>query len=264
MNRPQNNIILENKPNILIDYKLIWVTLFSVAMAMLESAVVIYLRELYYPDGFQFPIRATTYTIAVTELFRELATLIMLLALGILTGRNKQERFAWFIFSFAIWDIFYYVFLYLIINWPLSLLDWDILFLLPMMWVGPVWAPLLLSLLMIILALCILYFSRLSHNASLKLREWIVLITGSITVIIAFCKDFYLFMTTHYPTIPRAQLFLSKQSIEYATKYVPVSFDVVLFLFGCVVICTGISIYAIRNMKEAKSKRCESEARPVY
>lgn len=252
MNTTQRNTISENITNTLIYTRLLWVTLFSIAMAMLESSVVIYLRELYYPDGFQFPIRATSYAIAVTELFRELATLIMLLAIGILTGRNKQERFAWFIFSFAIWDIFYYVFLYLIIDWPSGLHEWDILFLIPMMWVGPVWTPLLLSLLMIILALCILYFSRLSHNASLKLREWMALIAGSLIVIIAFCKDFYLFMTTHFPTIPLAQLFLSKRSIEYATQYVPLSFDVVLFLFGCVVISIGISIYVIRNRKDLK------------
>ena len=264
MNITQDTLISKNKTNTLIYTRLLWVTLFSVAMAMLESSVVIYLRELYYPDGFQFPIRATSYTIAVTELFRELATLIMLLAIGILTGRNKQERFAWFILSFAIWDIFYYLFLYLIIDWPMSIREWDILFLIPMMWVGPVWAPLLLSLLMIILASSILYFSRQKHNSGLKLQEWFILIAGSLTVIIAFCKDFYLFMTMHYPTIPFAQLFLSKQSIEYATKYVPVSFDVMLFLFGCVVICSGIGMYTIRNMKEAKSNRCESEARPVY
>lgn len=254
MNTTQQNTISKNKTNPRIYTSLLWVTLFSVAMAMLESSVVIYLRELYYPGGFHFPVQATSYTVAVTELARELATLIMLLAIGILTGRNKQERFAWFIFSFAIWDIFYYVFLYLIIGWPLSLSEWDILFLLPMMWVGPVWAPLLLSLLMIILASTILYFSRQRQHAGLKLQEWTALIAGSITVIIAFCKDFYLFMITHYPTIPFAQLFLSKKSIEYATKYVPVRFDVVIFLFGCVVIGSGIGMYTFRNRKELNKR----------
>jgi hypothetical protein len=252
MNVTQNDIISENKLTVLIINKLLWVTLFSVAMAMLESSVVIYLRELYYPDGFQFPIRATSYTIAVTELFRELATLIMLLGIGMIAGNNKQERFAWFIYSFAIWDIFYYLFLHLIINWPLSFADWDILFLIPIMWVGPVWAPLLLSLLMILLARCIFYFSGQRPGASLKLREWIVLIAGSLTVIIALCKDFYLFMTTHYPTIPFAELFFSKRSIAYAAQYVPVCFDVVLFLFGCVIIVIGIGMYLIRNMKHGK------------
>jgi len=156
MNKTQEISFSENKPNLLLSSKLLWVTLFAVAMGMLESSVVIYLRELYYPAGFKFPLHATSYTVAVTELFRELSTLIMLLGIGMLAGKNKHERFAWFIYSFAIWDIFYYVFLYLLINWPVTLFDWDVLFLLPTMWVGPVWAPVFLSLLMILLALCIL------------------------------------------------------------------------------------------------------------
>ena len=252
MNITQQNSFPENNINRLTGKTLFWVTLFCIAMAMLESSVVIYLREMYYPDGFQFPLMATSYTIAITELFRELATLVMLLSIGMLAGKNKSERFAWFIYSFAIWDIFYYLFLYLIVNWPLSLLDWDVLFLLPMMWVGPVWAPVFLSLLMILLAQLILYFSRHRHNANLKSREWILLIMGAFIVIIAFCKDFYLYMTSHFPTVHGPELFFSKHSFDYAAQYVPLSFDVVLFLFGCAVICSGIVIYAIRNLKKAK------------
>ena len=252
MNSNQQNLMVENRNNLFNSKLLLWVTIFSVAMGMLESSVVIYLREMYYPGGFQFPLKATSYTIAVTEFFRELATLIMLLGIGMLVGRNKQERFAWFIYSFAIWDIFYYVFLYLIINWPLSLLDWDILFLIPIMWVGPVWAPVLLSILMILLALIILYYSELKHNANLYLQEWIVLICGAFVVIIAFCKDFYVYMTVHFPTIPVTQLFFSKHTFDYAAQYVPVRFDVVLFLFGCAVICSAIGMYTIRNQKEMR------------
>jgi len=249
MNETQTGTVTENNHNPLICNKLIWVTLFAIAMGMLESSVVIYLRELYYPGGFQFPLKATSYTIAVTELFRELATLIMLLGVGVLSGKNKQERFAWFIYCFAIWDIFYYVFLYLIISWPVSLFDWDILFLLPMMWVGPVWAPVILSLLMIILAQFILYYSKHRSEANLKLNDWILLDTGALIVIIAFCKDFYLYMTTHFPNIPCTQLFFSKHTFEYAAQYVPVRFDVLLFLFGYALICTGIGMYVGRNKK---------------
>jgi len=249
MNKTQEISFSENKPNLLLSSKLLWVTLFAVAMGMLESSVVIYLRELYYPAGFKFPLHATSYTVAVTELFRELSTLIMLLGIGMLAGKNKHERFAWFIYSFAIWDIFYYVFLYLLINWPVTLFDWDVLFLLPTMWVGPVWAPVFLSLLMILLALCILYFSKYGNEGNLKLHEWMLLITGALIVIIAFCKDFYLYMTTQYPTIPGTQLFFSKKTFVYAAQYVPSSFDVLLFLLGCVVICTGIGRYVIRNKR---------------
>lgn len=249
MNKTQANIFSENNANLLLSGKLLWVTLFAVAMGMLESSVVIYLRELYYPTGFQFPLKATSYTVAITEIFRELATLIMLLGIGMLAGKNKHERFAWFIYSFAIWDIFYYVFLYLLIDWPASLFDWDVLFLLPIMWVGPVWAPVFLSVLMILLALCILYFLKHRPNANMKLLEWMLLVSGALIVIIAFCKDFYLYMTTQYPTIPGTQLFFSKRTFEYAAQYVPVRFDRLLFLFGCAVICTGIGRYVIRNKR---------------
>ncbi len=230
------------------DYrKLIWVTLFAIAMGMMESSVVIYLRELYYPGGFQFPVRATSTTVAVTELFRELATIIMLLGVGMIAGKNRQERFAWFIYSFAIWDIFYYIFLYLIIGWPAGFNDWDVLFLLPVMWSGPVWAPVFLSLLMILLAMCILHYSGNRKDSDLKLSEWIALIVGSLTVIIAFCKDYWQFMTSHHPTVSITQLFFSKQTIDYTTQYVPGNFDVMTFILGCTVICAGIGMYIIRN-----------------
>jgi len=171
--------------NLFTNRNLLWITILTAAMGMVESAVVVYLRELYYPEGFRFPVKLTSTTVAITEVIRELATMIMLLAIGNLAGKSKHERFAWFIYSFAIWDLSYYLFLYLIIGWPLSLSEWDILFLIPVIWVGPVWAPLLLSALMILLALCILYFSNQGKNAVLKMREWILLITGALIVIIA-------------------------------------------------------------------------------
>src|ERR1700682_679599 len=33
-----------------------WLTIYVVAMAYVESAVVVYLRALYYPHGFDFPL----------------------------------------------------------------------------------------------------------------------------------------------------------------------------------------------------------------
>ncbi|MDA3891513.1 MAG: hypothetical protein PF517_07590 [Salinivirgaceae bacterium] len=228
---------------------LIWVTLFAIAMAMLESAVVIYLRELYYPEGFAFPLKETSYTVAITELFREFATLIMLIAIGILVGKTKIERFAWFIYSFAIWDIFYYIFLYLIIDWPLTLSDWDVLFLLPIMWVGPVWAPVLLSLLMIIFALCILYFSKTNITTTISWKEWALLMSGSVIVIISFCIDFYQYMTTQFPANSIGELFFSKHTFDYAANYIPHHFNVGLFALGSTVILLGIGRFIKLNVK---------------
>ena len=135
------------------------ITIFSIAMGFMESSVVVYLREILYPGGFDFPLAPINLHLAITELIREAATLIMLLTIGIIAGRTASERFAWFIFSFAIWDLFYYIFLKLLLGWPESLLTWDILFLIPITWVGPVISPVLVALTMILLAVIIIYYN---------------------------------------------------------------------------------------------------------
>src|SRR5690348_14185303 len=111
--------------------KLIWLSLFAIAMGFMESAVVIYLRKILYPGGFQFPLMPISNDLAMVEIFREAATMIMLVGIGILAGRSVKEKFAIFIFCFAVWDIFYYVFLKIFLDWPQSLMTWDILFLIP-------------------------------------------------------------------------------------------------------------------------------------
>ena len=105
---------------------LLWLSIFGIAMGLLESAVVVYLRELYYPEGFAFPLKPMGPTLILTEILREAATLVMLMAIGVLAGRTRTERFGYFIFTFAVWDIFYYLFLKLLLNWPESLLTWDV------------------------------------------------------------------------------------------------------------------------------------------
>jgi hypothetical protein len=240
--------------NLLFNRKWFWITILTVAFGMVESAVVIYLRELYYPKGFQFPLQITSNLIAVTEVFREAATILMLAAIGMLAGKNPPERFAWFIYSFAIWDISYYLFLYLLTGWPVSLSEWDILFLIPIIWAGPVWAPLLLSVLMILLAFCIRFSSGQNLSAGIKLREWIFLFSGALIVIVAFCTDYFIFITSHHRNIAKTQLFFSKEAIGYAAQYVPGSFDRILFLFGSLLISIGIVLYAARNMIISKNQ----------
>uniref|UniRef100_A0A7V2ZHE2 Uncharacterized protein n=1 Tax=Ignavibacterium album TaxID=591197 RepID=A0A7V2ZHE2_9BACT len=125
--------------------KLFIILLFSIAMAYLESAVVVYLRELYYPEGFNFPIKLIPDKIILIELGRELATIIMLLAIALIIGKLFIESIAYFLFAFGVWDIFYYLWLKVFINWPESLLTDDLLFLIPVPWISPVLAPVLVS-----------------------------------------------------------------------------------------------------------------------
>src|SRR3972149_9492425 len=136
--------------------KILWVMIFAVAIALVESAVVVYLRELHYPEGFRFPLKLIIDKTVIVELYREIATVIMLLSIGALVGKIFWERFAYFLIAFGVWDIFYYVWLKVAIGWPVSILDWDILFLIPVPWIGPVIAPVLVSLLMIVAGVRIL------------------------------------------------------------------------------------------------------------
>ena len=108
--------------------KLLWVFLFAVAMAYFEAAVVVYLRLIFYPDGFAFPLVSGPPATILIELGREVATILMLVAIGILCGRSKTERFAYLLISFGVWDIMYYVWLKVQIGWPASFLTWDLLF----------------------------------------------------------------------------------------------------------------------------------------
>src|SRR6478609_656709 len=147
---------------------------FSIAMAALESAVVVYLRALYYPDGFTVAMKMIDQQILLVEIAREAATVIMLLGVGWLAGKNFKDRFAYFLMSFAVWDIFYYLWLKVFINWPSSVLEWDILFLIPITWLGPVLAPVICSVTMILLALVIL-----QSNKQLTMGLWGLLLVGS-------------------------------------------------------------------------------------
>lgn len=166
-----------------------WMTAFAVAMAFLESAVVVDLRALYYPHGFAFPLVALDRRIAATELVRELATLVMLLAPGALVTRHRLERFAWFCYGFAVWDLFYYVFLKAILGWPVSLFTWDILFLLPVVWVGPVLAPCLVSVGLAALGLLLLHKRAQAPAFRPSKRHWSALVGSGILLLYTFLEE---------------------------------------------------------------------------
>ncbi len=137
------------------------VALYAVAMAWVEAAAVYYLRTLlgriepYQPD----PLPIAT-GLGEAELIREIATLVMLLTVGWLAGATWRGRAGYSLIAFGIWDIFYYVFLRMMAGWPTSLLNWDVLFLIPLPWWGPVWAPMSIALLMILWGTFVTQFER--------------------------------------------------------------------------------------------------------
>jgi len=131
--------------------RLIVVFVFAIAMAWVESAAVVYLRT---PIGRVIPYQEDPLPLSAglgwIEVVREAATLVMLLTIGWLAGHTWRGRLGYALIAFGVWDIFYYVFLVPMCGWPQSLLDWDVLFLIPLPWWGPVLSPVLISLLMII------------------------------------------------------------------------------------------------------------------
>lgn len=142
------------------------VVIFALAMAWVESSVVFYLRtmidriEPYQPNP--LPVFAG---FAKAELVREVATMVMLATVGWLAGRNGRARFGYFVLAFGVWDIGYYLFLKPLTDWPRSLLDWDVLFLIPLPWWGPVLAPCLIAVLMIVFGTLVTQFGGDTHGA---------------------------------------------------------------------------------------------------
>ena len=168
---------------------IIWVTIFAIAMAFSESAVVVYLRAIYYPEGFSFPLKAFTDYKILVEVMRELATLFMLTAVAYLAGKRFWERFAYFMISFGIWDIFYYVWLKVLLDWPSSMFDWDVLFLIPLPWIGPVIAPVSIAILMIVFGLCIIYSFQEDEEIRPGWVSYLLASAGVIIVLYSFMYD---------------------------------------------------------------------------
>ncbi|MGK9368595.1 thioredoxin family protein [Melioribacter sp. Ez-97] len=164
--------------------KLLYLVLFSIAMAYLEASVVVYLRKIYYPAGFRFPLQPIELETLIIEVGREISTLLMLTAVSYIYGTTFRKRFASFLMAFGIWDIFYYIWLKILIGWPYSLFDDDLLFLIPIPWISPVLAPVIVSLFFI------LYYileSRTKEGKHPVNRGAIMLSsTGTILILISF------------------------------------------------------------------------------
>ena len=169
------------------------VVVFSIAFAYIESAVVVYLREIFYPNGFAFPLKVFgiedfSRKLFFTEVGREAATLVLMLTACSLFGSNRRRRFAYFLVIFAVWDIFYYVWLKVLLNWPASVMDWDILFLIPATWASPVLAPVLVSLVMFIFAVAILILDARDIYLKPRILGWVGFAGVAVVIAALFCR----------------------------------------------------------------------------
>jgi hypothetical protein len=168
--------------------KIIWLGIFGLTMGYFEAAVVEYLRVNFYPDGFAFPLKDLPPRLLLIELGREAASVLMLFSVGWIAGRTFMDRFAGFMFGFAVWDIAYYFWLKIFENWPASLYTNDLLFLIPLPWVGPVWAPIGVSLALIWAA--IIYWRYLDRGDILRLSgiEWLGEACAGLIIIASFLR----------------------------------------------------------------------------
>ena len=178
--------------------------LFGVSFGYVEAAVVVYLRTIYEPIRSQVhrdrpasepvplmtldEVRATAPEkswLARVEVVREAGTLVMLAAVAmVVTGAPHLWPPA-FCVAFGTWDLFYYVFLKWLVDWPDSLLTWDVLFLIPVPWVAPVLAPIVVSLSLIAGGL-----AALKRTVRMKLAHWTILALGGILILLSFMVDF--------------------------------------------------------------------------
>ncbi|UCD67441.1 MAG: hypothetical protein JSW48_11410 [Betaproteobacteria bacterium] len=195
-----------------------WITvlIYAIAMALVEAAVVAYLRTLI---GSTDPYRAGALTLPAwmmrTEIAREAATLVMLGTVAWLAGRNWRTKLGYFLAAFGVWDIFYYLFLATISGWPRSLLAWDVLFLIPLPWWGPVLAPLSIAVLMLVLGTQITQFGKGERSSWPSVLSWSLCCVGTSIALYVFMAD-----AIHAP----------KWDAETLNSILPFGFDWLLFV----------------------------------
>jgi len=198
--------------------------IYAVAMALLEAAVVVYMRRLYYPKNplELFPLHFLNDYDPLLELSREAATITMVLTVALLAERRSLTRsFAAFLFVFGVWDLFYYLFLKLLINWPRHWLEWDVLFLIPSVWLGPWICPAAIAMLFIVWG----------SWALLSQRE-VMFTTTSLTMIVAgACLSLITFMQ---PAIANGT--------ETLSSYLPGAFWWWLFLPSYLLMAAGFAL----------------------
>ncbi len=202
--------------------KIIWVMIFAIAMAYLESAIVVYLRRLYGITDYTLGIPPFDEAIAIIEIGRELATLAMIIAVGWVVGKSFQDRLGYAILVFGIWDIFYYFWLWIFVKWPSSLFETDLLFLIPLPWWGPVAAPVMIALLMIICGCLAIVYEE--NNRKLRLsRSWLVIaFSGLFIILFSFMRDALTMLPVGFERLSAIQ---------------PSSFKWEIYIFGLMILC---------------------------
>ncbi len=225
-------------------------SIFGIAFGFLEGIVVVYLRAIYYPDGFRFPLTLLDPQMLKVEIVREFCTIIMLAIIGWILGKTKGERFSFFIFTFGVWDIFYYVTLKLLLNWPQKILEWDVLFLIPITWIGPVLAPVICSFGMILIALIYVYMQGKNYEVKFKPVQIILITLGVLIIIYTFIYDYLDLFNKHNFWSELSNIIEKKEFWNVIQSYVPQKFNWLLFFVGCFL----VGVNYVYSLLKAKTK----------
>ncbi len=204
-------------------------------MGFVESAVVAYLRYIAYPGTTSlFPLVLMPANILRIEVWREVATIAMLLSVSYLSAHiRRRKRLFYFLFIFGIWDISYYFFLKVLIDWPTSPLNWDILFLIPIPWMSPVLYPLVISIIFIFSSIL---FLRLIDKKQYAGMDKISQSTGLAGLFIIFLS---------FITIP---VYVTlKYSIQDIFKYTPDKFPSGIYIIGILLFIYSIVRTVIKS-----------------
>ena len=221
--------------------KLAVVEIFALSMASIETLIVVYIRMLYYTTGFKFPLNPYIEPwIYNVEIIREFFTIIMLATVAILAAKKFTTRFAYFIYAFAVWDISYYIWLKIILNWPSSIFTWDILFLIPIPWIGPVITPVICAIIMATFAPLILNLDSKKKNVKINPKEWALLILGSILILYTWMIDFFKLILNQGQF---TKLLKNPEFQKTVAEFIPTTYNWPIFTLGITIIITAIIIW---------------------
>jgi len=173
---------------------IIFLTFFGIAFGYIEGSVVYYLRLEYYPEGFDFNLKDIGTSTVIVEMIREFCTLVVIFSVSYLSVNKNILRFSFFVYSFAVWDIVYYITLHFIEGWPRTLLDRDVLFLIPVPWFAPVLSPIIISLTGICIVLIIVYFFNKNSKINININ---------FTIMILFSLALWMNSFVNYPSFEK-------------------------------------------------------------
>ena len=156
----------------------------------------------------------------------------MLISIGMIAGKNLLQRFCFFLFSFAVWDIFYYIGLKLILDWPPSLLTWDILFLIPITWTAPVLAPIISSFVFIVFSVACVIMQERGIFKKLSFNPFLSFFLGVALVFLLYIWDYSKIIIGGGYISRFGELATDKQFISEITSYIPDKFNWYIFILG--------------------------------